>query len=1341
MIKSDNMNLTFAYGHSNDNKRTNICFYTNEDEPRVVYLIGRQIVIEKFQKDFNESSTKTNMSMSSPSLEFVQFNESINKSLLKHTNYRYQNFCYDKVSKRGFINIKIMDENTKRYPKLLIFELKDEKSNKDQRTFKLDFFDSKTDYFVNVSFAPNSGGRYLMALTKNQPQHVFFYDVNAMRILGISPISKDEKWEKVTACPNDVFLILLTSKTQKKIRILRINDNLPISEINMKYCLKEGVGALEWISNDIFAVADSSGFAITIFAHEKKSKFEILQRIENVKIEGITDDFIKNSNIIGFKKFSKGLIVYTSVNLFFVLIKKEEFIDHTGDKERGNLVFFSCFKFEAFESFMPYSVDFTTKEEQMLVSFENQALLSMPTDELILPHASNLQLKKLTGLKVQTISDQFQILRQNCGGVNQLMCSEHAKTVIACRDDPFTLGVINPLDKLNNFDFTFQPRSESSKVITAEFHPSGHYIVCSFKDKIQGFNVSLKKLFLTSENNNLKGSYLLRFSDGGGLLACCHLETKNNFYPISLMESYSLNILKSVNTHSHSNRISDLLFSSISTQLWSSSVDGCLFAWSLPSFHKKEVLIEKEMKFICMDLVQGADLISKTPMDFVYILSEDMKGAQYIFAQQIENSDKIQKVPLPAIIDQGVSVRHTFLKSFNLQDKIKGIVLGNNLGYLVVYPNITNLSIPSSIIYTPCSQEITKIAFSQAKSSLTIASKEGIMAVYTMNTESAPKGDRSYLINEEYMSNGEQKAFIMVDYEIIRTYENQQRNDRQRYEEKLSQLQLESSESKFKYGENMRAEQTKFDQMVAKKNEEIDFLAQKNQALEQQYAALIKNIESDNLVAIEEIEKLYEAKINHQSEKLINTEKTEKLERLKYEKIIADLKAEKDKELLEIENKYKSQLNQHENKIKVLTDEINSMVSKQEMDLTTVQTEHDNIVTQMKHQNLIKIKALEEKFNSCRKDFQTVKNDRDGLKGEKEAVQKELSGKDNIIAQINSQMKNYEHQIQTLNSEKETLREVISTQDEKLSHFAKMIEDLEKTKNVLTFRTAEMRKGMEPKEQQIDKLKAEVMRLEGELEQILKKLADKETLVSKKFDEVKSAQAIIQKLNNEISEKDSWIKNIASIVTNCVTQTEPKSWGVFMKKIYSIITESSQSTDSKLKTSFLKKKNIIQQQEISNQIHCLQNKIQQLNKNKQKSITYHTKHLENKTEENATLLSELNILRINYKNLNSLKNSLAISNGQLQREVKMLQNELKKIQSGAKGSGPIIEAQPKDMRESGIKINNSFKIRSVNKNKTESALPMIDELLNEQNKVDEVLEKMSPQDKDILISSLLATIH
>ena len=46
--------------------------------------------------------------------------------------------------------------------------------------------------------------------------------------------------------------------------------------------------------------------------------------------------------------------------------------------------------------------------------------------------------------------------------------------------------------------------------------------------------------------------------------------------------------------------------------------------------------------------------------------------------------------------------------------------------------------------------------------------------------------------------------------------------------------------------------------------------------------------------------------------------------------------------------------------------------------------------------------------------------------------------------------------------------------------------DLQKTKHVLSFRTTEMRKSLEPKEAQIEKLKNELTKLEEEFEKMLK---------------------------------------------------------------------------------------------------------------------------------------------------------------------------------------------------------------------------------------------------------------
>ena len=59
---------------------------------------------------------------------------------------------------------------------------------------------------------------------------------------------------------------------------------------------------------------------------------------------------------------------------------------------------------------------------------------------------------------------------------------------------------------------------------------------------------------------------------------------------------------------------------------------------------------------------------------------------------------------------------------------------------------------------------------------------------------------------------------------------------------------------------------------------------------------------------------------------------------------------------------------------------------------------------------------------------------------------------------------------------------------------------------------------------------------------------------------------------------------------------------------------------------------------MGNQIHFLQQRISQSNKEKFKINFYKKKHIEAKTEENTLLINELNKLRMDRKNLMDLKN-------------------------------------------------------------------------------------------------------
>jgi hypothetical protein len=63
---------------------------------------------------------------------------------------------------------------------------------------------------------------------------------------------------------------------------------------------------------------------------------------------------------------------------------------------------------------------------------------------------------------------------------------------------------------------------------------------------------------------------------------------------------------------------------------------------------------------------------------------------------------------------------------------------------------------------------------------------------------------------------------------------------------------------------------------------------------------------------------------------------------------------------------------------------------------------------------------------------------------------------------------------------------MVKNKEKKIYEQKIIITDLQKTKHVLNYRTSEMRKNLEPKEQQVEKLKDELFKLESEFENMIK---------------------------------------------------------------------------------------------------------------------------------------------------------------------------------------------------------------------------------------------------------------
>ena len=192
-----------------------------------------------------------------------------------------------------------------------------------------------------------------------------------------------------------------------------------------------------------------------------------------------------------------------------------------------------------------------------------------------------------------------------------------------------------------------------------------------------------------------------------------------------------------------------------------------------------------------------------------------------------------------------------------------------------------------------------------------------------------------------------------------------------------------------------------------------------------------------------------------------------------------------------------------------------------------------------------------------------------------------------------------------------------------------------------------------------------------------------------------------------------------------------------MKRLYNFVIDSARREETGFKSPLLQKDTEMQAEEMTSQIHHLQTKIAQQNKMKLKASAYQMKHIETKTEENATLLGELNELRINYKKLNSIKTTLAIANGQMTREIKFLHSEVKKLEAQVKGNQLMYESGVENDKENKNQTMPNFKIRSVQTRKGDTVAGLVNEFIINEGRRDSFLEKVPKEEREMVFSRLV----
>lgn len=263
-------------------------------------------------------------------------------------------------------------------------------------------------------------------------------------------------------------------------------------------------------------------------------------------------------------------------------------------------------------------------------------------------------------------------------------------------------------------------------------------------------------------------------------------------------------------------------------------------------------------------------------------------------------------------------------------------------------------------------------------------------------------------------------------------------------------------------------------------------LKQQKQEVEKDYNNLLKNMENNHLKAVEELENLYEKKLDFENEKFIHLEQQMTEQRLRHSAEIEQLTSSNKHNLQLVNKKFDEKFQEVKGVYDITKDNAIEFEKALIEKLGQQEDEYEQEIEEIKQKHKKESDGLRMEISQMRLKQELLSKDYKNMKEDLEQSDNYKKDMKHSIEKLTSSLQENEERIRILVKEAKEQEEKLKKKEKKIYEYKYKVSDLQKAKHVLSFRTAEMRSGIEPKEAQIEKLKEELFKLEGEFENMLK---------------------------------------------------------------------------------------------------------------------------------------------------------------------------------------------------------------------------------------------------------------
>lgn len=664
-------------------------------------------------------------------------------------------------------------------------------------------------------------------------------------------------------------------------------------------------------------------------------------------------------------------------------------------------------------------------------------------------------------------------------------------------------------------------------------------------------------------------------------------------------------------------------------------------------------------------------ILYNEPTDLTMVCGgEGSKGLVQEIKAQVENKEDCYSSTSYALKNFRITNFHLIRSIYNFV----AIIAGTNMGQIKVFPHIF-AGIPFETIPAHIG-EVNRVRVSVDGRYVFSAGEDGILFIFQVS-EITSQGDVITAKSAEQKDGGleelnakatcvseELADIVLVHKQKLENYALEQEKLQAQFEEFKQKIEQADEENRKKMERVILELNQKRDQEVMSVKRELDKVMMQKDFLDRESKRLLDEMEKAHLKAAEEIENLYDRKVAFEHEKLMQKEQETRENKIKFDERIKQLELRHDQNLIILKKEFNDNFSKAQKVYESTRSTAEILKKTYEERLIQVEEEHELEIRQLITKQMDEEENYQKKLVGLQSQEQVLKQKFQAAKDEQDKLEREKKEQMQVIQELEKKNQEVQQEKDILYKEKVQKEEIIREKERNIHNLKLKISDLQRWKHVLSFRTTEMRKSLEPKEGQIEKLKEELFKLEGEFEEMLKNSQVQNEKMQKMQIQLDSDQQVLQKQDKENKKNLKIINDIITDIHNCVKQKDMKMWGFEMQQLY-----QKYVLELKIKTAQTDPKSV---DEMEKHIVHLEKSILQMNKSSGKVVVRREKEIHKKTKENAELIYDLNDMRKENKeymaecsNKKILIETLQKENNNLKSEVTKLQRLLSKFQKRA----------------------------------------------------------------------------